>query len=557
MPYQKPGIEISQVQKSQSPILTTPELTACLVGHPYWWQDPSWDNASDPLRNSIASVTYSGVAVTFAISGVNSQYYDVTAVPELTIVDLLGITGTNTGKLFNLQYTTGFTVATNQITVLASASAYDTSTGLATTLTNSTGTYQIKIGFRANMTIGSGYNDIASFSDIKNTLGEPVSYNPLAFGAATAINNSNSAISVLGISPSVITDGPIKSLIDDNLELKEVYVIAPMLQQLTASSMKAHVENLSTATAKKERIGLVNPAVAYGADATTLSTSSKTTLAALIRDNTSVIQSKRVFAIHPDAAYVLERRHISTVKPYWIKKSFSLDAPSVDFENYGPFALLTSDVSLPTGLRYKAGTKITTAVFTDLLRYGITDSKGYLTVLAPVPGFYYSAQTAGQIISKEPQAPLTNVPGTGLDRTFGSQDLFSETLLNTIASGGVYIMTQNTVGGPIFSRHQKSTDVTSVAKAEMSVTIAIDYTAKFIRNALLPYIGRNNITPEFIALVNAVLQGVALTLKRNGVLKDLKINSVVQDTVSPDTLNIELEALPFYPANYIKITLLF
>ena len=47
MPYVKPGVEVKQVQKTATPILNSPELTATIVGRGYWWQDPTWEDEAN------------------------------------------------------------------------------------------------------------------------------------------------------------------------------------------------------------------------------------------------------------------------------------------------------------------------------------------------------------------------------------------------------------------------------------------------------------------------------------------------------------------------------
>ena len=102
-----------------------------------------------------------------------------------------------------------------------------------------------------------------------------------------------------------------------------------------------------------------------------------------------------------------------------------------------------------------------------------------------------------------------------------------------------------------------STDVTSVAYRELSVTKSLDYTAKFIRSGLQPYIGVNVVSPEFLKLLNSVLVSQGLFLVRDGVLNDFKVSSVAQDQASKDTINVEVVVLVKYPVNYIKIKLVF
>ena len=128
---------------------------------------------------------------------------------------------------------------------------------------------------------------------------------------------------------------------------------------------------------------------------------------------------------------------------------------------------------------------------------------GDLDVFAPVPGSYYCAANAGLLISQLPEQPLTNLPIAGITKVHGSQDHFSEDNLNSMAAGGTYIMTQDVATGPVYSRHQVSTNITSVALRELSVTKAVDYTAKFLRKGIKPYIGVNVISPAFLKLLNS------------------------------------------------------
>ena len=100
-------------------------------------------------------------------------------------------------------------------------------------------------------------------------------------------------------------------------------------------------------------------------------------------------------------------------------------------------------------------------------------------------------------------------------------------------------------------------DITSVAKRELSITRAIDASAKFVRNGVSPYIGRYNITPAFLKMLNSVIVGQGLYLVREGVLNDFKLSSLKVDELSPDTILVDIDILPKYPVNYIKIQLIF
>ena len=539
MGYVKPGVEVRQEQKSNSPVLITPDLEACVVGHSYKWIDPTLD--SSVIGTSLVGTD----DLVFTLSGNNPDYYDVSTGndDELVVVDVLGISGNAIGLVKHLLYGTDYTVAANvagtQVTILSGA-------------TTVTGNYQVRVGYRAlDTVISKGFKSIVSTDDIKETLGEIVSWNPLAYGAAIAMSNSASAIKALKLNVADSFD----TSINDYLGLEEVYAIAPLTHKATASALKTHCATYSAAAEKKERIAFVNNYVTYGADPKTLDSTAKDTLASTLRDNAIATQEKRVFQVNPDAGYVVETRHISTIKPSWIAASF-LATTDMPFDTNNLVAKFVSDKTID-GVKYKAGTLITETLWATLVNSSWAGSDGLVSVLAPVPGYYFTAQAVGQVIGTPVSQPLTNVPGTGLAETFGSQDIFSETQLNTIASGGNWIYVQKNKTGAISCRHQMSTDVTSVAKRELSITKALDYSAKFIRNGLSPYIGRYNITPAFLKLVETILNGSARFLVREGHIEDMKIINVKQDDVSPDTINVDLSIKVLYPVNYIKVTLIF
>lgn len=548
MAYVKPGVEVRQIQKSQTPVLITPDLEGCIVGNGYWVQDMGWDNPGDVLRHSLYDGTYNGTALNISLSGINSQYHEIlTADEKLVLIDLLGISGPETGQVTHLQnaalYGGGdFSVNSNIVTI----------SGMTTT-----STYLVRVGFRAKRADTLGFHLMSSMSDIEETFGEIVSWNPLTFGLYLAMMNASRKMYALNVDPKVDQITEVIGKINDVLSLKEVYAIAPVTHKVDPVALYTHANTYSEPEMKKERIFIYNGIVSYeGGDPTSMTSSERELTAESVRDANAAYQAKRLVSTHPDAAYIIETRHISTISPAWVTASF-FTFTTQNFETYGPHCKFVSDIFIGT-TKYKAGQNITTAIWETLLTSDWGGKTGMVTVYAPVPGFYFNAMIVGQAIGTAPEQPLTNVPGAGLKSTFGSQDLFSEANLNIMAEGGTYILTQDTDTSPIYSRHQMTTDITSIAKRELSIVKAIDFTAKFVRKSLKPFIGRFNITPSFIALVNTILIGIGNILVRDeGVLNGFRVISVYQDPIAPDTLRAEIEVLPKYPVNYIKVTLVF
>lgn len=378
MAYVKPGVEVTQVQNTATPVLVAPDLEAVVVGKGYYWQDPTLDSSE-------YSVSYSGVSMTINLSGINSDFNSLVSVndEDLIIVDMYGspIVGHGTEKKHLVKGTDwSYNAATGDITLV---SGIVTPSGEAYELAS------VKIGFRADNVEAMGFKkSLASPDDIKDVFGgEIVSWNPLAYGALLAQDNASASINTFCIS-GVSNISTEMSSARSALALEEVYAIGVLDSSAGSSGWKSHVESYSDAINKKERIVFLTDEVAYGNYASN-STSEKTTVAETLRSNNATFQSKRMFMIHPDVAYVGETRHISTIHPDWVDASFR-EHSGFDMSDRGAYALFTGPKSVGSK-NYKAGDKITSAVHAELISAGFHS----LDVFAPVPGFYFNAASAG------------------------------------------------------------------------------------------------------------------------------------------------------------------
>lgn len=172
-----------------------------------------------------------------------------------------------------------------------------------------------------------------------------------------------------------------------------------------------------------------------------------------------------------------------------------------------------------------------------------------------VEGYYASACVVGMVGQQPPQQGFTNFPITGLTRVVGSNDAFTNSQLDVMAAGGVFILVQDNENGPVSCRHQLSTDLTSIETRELSITKVVDYTAKFMRAGLRNFIGRSNITQPFLDQLSIVVSGQLDFLISNGVLIGADINNIIQDADNPDTILIDVTLDVPFPCNYIRLTL--
>jgi hypothetical protein len=329
---------------------------------------------------------------------------------------------------------------------------------------------------------------------------------------------------------------------------------------------------MSSETGKKERITFLSPLWTwYESDGTTSTTgpldalTDKQGTATALATTAFAVKNRRVFYVNPDTTYVSENRDLATVKQSYVALVHTSAV------TYGLYAKFTEAWVYDDGVNakstYYAGDDITDAVWTQLMSnvYGYTSgnasslAKGQnITVDVPVPAYYISAANAGDVAGERPEQGHTNLPIAG-DFSFlkYSGDYFSETQLNTIAGGGNYVMWQANKSAPLVSRHQLSTDISSVERQELSITTSVDFVAKFVRTGMEPYIGIYNITPSFLKLVRSLLNGMGTYLRREGYINDLKVDIVEQDSTQKDTILVTLSVAVKYPVNYIKITLQF
>ena len=533
MAYNKPGIDITQVESTSTPALNTPDLEAVVLGQSYWGQ-----------TETEATAKYNSVAVlNLDLSTVNSDHHDVTGNESLVVVDLLSFGARKPlvkGTDFNITTTSG-------VSTIVIASGIQNG---GVNLVNGA----VFVSYRTKNDAALGYNILDSVDTVKTLYGEPTSWNTTAYGSLLAMANSGTAVNAYAMSGS--TNTYVGSALDF-LETKEVYALGILSQEsnmsTTVGAVSTHVTNMSLPENRKERLAFVDKEITFTGTAYSETTAEKVTTAEGIRAANAALGNKRLFSVHPDIAYVEEKRHLSTLSPTFIAASFS-DSTDKTI-GVGPLlAILKSNLTL-NGKTYLKGTLITAALFATMLTYYRTEDMT-LTALVPVPGYYYCASNVGSVVGKTPEKPITNVAQAGFYDAKGSTDYYSESQLNIMAEGGTFIMEQK-APNTLVSRHQLSTDASTIARRELSVTTQLDYTAKFIRKALDPHIGKRTIDPAFLTLVETTIISVGFYLKRQGYINDLKVVSVVQSESNPDTLLVDVSVLLKYPANYIQIRLIF
>jgi len=549
MPYAKPGVTVKQVQTTSSPNLATPSIYTAITGQAFNIQE---------MDDQAYAETYDHAAnVDVTLKGFTGSAVGADVIKESIVVQLYSMTLGY--KHYNF---------VDDTTVLT---AYDTATGKLTIALGAGAGYtgaSIKVWYRENNTNADTFVfKCNGIDDIKNQYGPVHPWNPIGYGLNAAMSNAGS--SVYGIACD-----------DDNaaahttalelLEGQDVYSLAPMSQVSGVLALYPnHCQSMSTEANKRERICFVNPGIAWkdSADA------AATKYSAVSRDKTSeaaataiVEKDKRVFSVFPDMAYasmtvpmgMLDLAYFTdSTNKTWSGTSVSGIQWCTDVQDTAgdPNTFIFVDgTQVFDGVTYYGDTKLT-AVKMQALKDSATAT--HINVLMPVPGYFMAAANAGLVSAKSPSAGHTNSSVSGVNRTWGGADLFSQSQLDTVAAGGRFIVEQLGNSAPLNIRHQMSTDRTSVESQELSITKAIDYVSKYVRDGVKPYIGSFNITASFLKLVKTVLNAQGSFLRSENILDDFKVVKVEQNPSQKDQVLVEISVLVQYPVNYIKISLQF
>jgi hypothetical protein len=430
--------------------------------------------------------------------------------------------------------------------------------------------------------------------------------NPFGFGCYCAKLNAPgipvSGIGVHDISSAQPYGTPLGYMLSfEFLQAKDVYGVVPLTFEPTIHQMlKAHVDFMSEPEQMGERIGIFSAAMPTRATSTVVSSGMSANreqtdpegvialdtnpcaalMGAGVDDLLSIPVSKEVYvelSIATNAGSELRRYSLAAQNGIMsiFRTTFSSSENADGFYSVAPLVeqVINADwsmqirgasLTLASGKRDLQRTAETVAQlyspFQDRRMYYVFPDQ---FVMAPptggsdivVPGFYMAAAVAGMVGQQSPSQPFTQLPIVGFKGVKGSSDIFTDAQLDQMAGGGAYIIIQESDGAPLVCRHQVSTDLTSIEKREMSITRAVDYTAKTMRTAVRPFIGRYNITQSLLDTLGTILQGTIGFLVDGGVLIAAKVNSIVQDATQRDRILIEITLSVPYPCNYIKITL--
>lgn len=380
------------------------------------------------------------------------------------------------------------------------------------------------------------------------------------------------------------------------LEAEEVYAIAPLTQdEVVHGLVSTHVKLMSAPEQGGERIAFIskvsptrkNPSIVVSG---TKSESTLTNNQLLLDSDPSAglvalginpglpIQESALVYVTVEVGGELRRYSVSSVSGPLVsfRTSFSSSETNAD----GFFSTVTLDVSVvdaPYSMEKRGDSLAIPGTNPEKLDYSLVAetvagaNEGFKnrrlfsvfpeTVKTTVngtekslPSYYAAACIAGMVGAQPAQQGFTNLPITGLTGVVGTEN-YTKRQQNVMAGGGTYILVQDNIGGPVSCRHQLSTDLTSIETRELSITKVVDITAKILRLSVRKYIGTNNVDGQLLDTLSTNIQAVLKFLQDAGVLLSSSLNSIAQDTTSPDTVLVDVTVQVPYPCNYIRIVL--
>ena len=179
-------------------------------------------------------------------------------------------------------------------------------------------------------------------------------------------------------------------------------------------------------------------------------------------------------------------------------------------------------------------------------------------------GEFAACAVAGLISATEPQQPITNVVVRGIDEIPLAYQTFNKTQLDTIASGGTFIVTQDLPGDRVYVRHQITTAYPdgNLNTAELSITKNVDSISYAFAEVYRPYYGRYNITPELISIFRNLagqlisqLGSVDSVYGPQLIVENTEVRYIRQNELMKDHVDIGITLGVPYPCNNIDIVL--
>lgn len=439
---------------------------------------------------------------------------------------------------------------------------------------------------------------VSSISDITNNFSPVDERNPLGLGLFYALSNGGEGISVYGIGVDDVNpsepDGTLEAYARaaDLLRSQPVYAIAPLSPREDVIGLfDAHVTNMSLPENRSERVLIAAPKnPTRTADTAVFSTSAASAVGVVnVVDVGDAITDLLVAqgidasdnAVLPESLGVFLSITISgSSRSYSVRRvsGTRVTVATSGLENvdgfYSTTPILSSEsfsgVAASISIRGKelriAGTRmLNRQLFAETVRDRAQSYNNrrqlrifpdrFTAVLrgvsTSIPSHFAAAALAGDTASRAPQQPITRTSLVGF--TGSVAPTLENTHLDIISAGSAPLLMDG--GAAPEFRMQSTTAPDVIEDREFSIVKAVDSFAKRVRNALTASVGQFNVTQGYMDTLQIALDAICRSSVESGLLAAASVDTIVQDTDSPDTILVSVNVAPLVPANYIKLTI--
>lgn len=453
--------------------------------------------------------------------------YKVIGVNPDTLTVLLNksplvLTGTDFTMEFYREYTTLTLTDTNSTLTI---DAVDGTIGvLAVTIIGDEEDFlvtsaKLYVGYRALRTDLAEINTVFNTDEATGLLGKIDTHsNPLGLGTMITLANTSVGVKVIGVKTNDLAG---YTEAKDMLEsYPDVYSLVPLSQDSAILSMfKLHAEQMSLPINGNWRVAIGNtimPTVALlqtGTAGNVLADGDGDII--LLKDVAANFMANNV-----SSGDVLEMTLSEGVTfTYTVATVISEDllsiATTTPFDDDG-FAVLTEyaytiNKELNKTEQAEAIAEVSASFGSSRCIHTWPDQCVIDSVT--VPGYYLSCTVAGAAGGLPSHHPFTRLSIGGISRVYNSSDYFNQAQLDIIADGGTFIFTQSNPQAAPMIRHQLTTDRSTIEFQEFSFVKNFDYVSILCKDVLDQFLGKYNITPPTLAVLETAVRSVLESLK--------------------------------------------
>lgn len=169
-------------------------------------------------------------------------------------------------------------------------------------------------------------------------------------------------------------------------------------------------------------------------------------------------------------------------------------------------------------------------------------------------GVFLACALAGLASGVVPHQGLTNVEIAGFDDLAArTKDFFSSSQLDDLASGGVWIGTEDRDGTP-HTRHALTTSTVDLNRKEEMIRRNVDSISYLFLRRLRPFIGRTNATPSMLRRLRYEVLRIIKFLKGNSYTEELG-PQLIEGTIALDNEGHEILRIHPLAADRVEIVL--